>query len=48
MKLDKAVKDRVLLPSIYQGVQEFTELKYKNDAIDVQEQEYFQILKPRL
>ena len=37
IKLDKTVKDRVLIPSIYQGVYEFTELKYKNDAIDVQE-----------
>ena len=48
MKLEKAVKDNVLLPSIYIGVQDFFEKKYTLDAISVQKEEFFQQLKPRI
>lgn len=35
MKLDKSVKSRVLIPSIYTGVKDFEETRYKYDAIQV-------------
>ena len=41
MKLDKCIKDRVLIPSIYFGVKDFYDNKYKFDAMEVQESEYF-------
>jgi len=35
MKLDKVIKDRILISSVYIGVREFHKSKFKNDAIVV-------------
>lgn len=35
MKLDKSIKDRVLIPSIYFGVKDFYDNKYKFAAMDI-------------
>lgn len=35
MRLDKAVKNNVLLPSIYIGVQDFFEKKHTQDATSI-------------
>ena len=48
MRLDQAVKDTVLIPSVYIGVQDFFEKKYTQDAISVQNEEFFLQLKPRI
>ena len=37
MKLDKSIKERVLIPSIYFGVKDFYDQKYKYDAMEIQE-----------
>lgn len=47
MKLDKTIKDKVVIPSIYFGVKDFYDQKYKLDAMDIQNSEFFQQLKPR-
>ena len=36
MKMDKTLKDEVLIPSIYTGVKDFYEQKYANDAMNIQ------------
>lgn len=41
MSLDKSRKDKILEPSIYQGVKDFYEVKLKYNAGDVQDSEYF-------
>ena len=41
MKLDKTIKDKVVIPSIYFGVKDFVDQKYKLDAMDIQNAEFF-------
>ena len=47
MKLDKTIKDKVVIPSIYFGVKDFYDQKYKHDPMEIQNNEFFQQLKPR-
>lgn len=47
MKLDKALKDKVVIPSIYFGVKDFYDQKYKFDAMEIQNSDFFKQLKPR-
>ena len=41
MRLDKAINDRILEPSIYIGVKDFYVSKYKYEAMDIQETVFF-------
>lgn len=46
--MDKTLKEKVLIPSIYVGVKDYFEQKYALDAMNIQNDQNFKILKPRL
>lgn len=48
MRLDKVLKDKILEPTIFVGVKDFYDTKLKYDAMDIQENEFFKQLKPRI